>query len=260
MAPRAAGYERESVRQSRDDPAPGDGHASANPVRAGGSPWWAAHGCVASRIAWTRAGPVRGPLTEEMCRPCTSSSWDAGGWAPRSPSNWYRLDHSVPIIDQDPLAFRRLGDDFPGKPGHRRRLRPRDPDRGRHRAGRRLRRRQQRRQLQHHRRPRRPRDVRRAAGRRPHLRPEAGRGVRAARHPDRRDRALDGRAGCSRACSARRRPRRGATRPARSRMLHVSPHEGWVGRTVADFESVSGARVGAAHPVRRRAARRCRRA
>ncbi len=45
--------------------------------------------------------------------------------------------------------------------GHRRRLRPRDPDRGRHRAGRRVRRGQQRRQLQHHRRPRRPRDLRR---------------------------------------------------------------------------------------------------
>ncbi len=56
---------------------------------------------------------------------------------------------------------------------------------------RRLRRRQQRRQLQHPRRPGRPRDVRRRQRRRPHLRPASGRGLRAARHPDRRDRALD---------------------------------------------------------------------
>src|SRR5438309_7568132 len=26
-----------------------------------------------------------------------------------------RLDHSLAVIDQDPLAFRRLGDDFPGR-------------------------------------------------------------------------------------------------------------------------------------------------
>ena len=76
-------------------------------------------------------------------------------------------------------------------PGHRRRLRPRHPGRGRHRAGRRLRRRQQRRQLQHPRRAGRPRDVRRRERRRPHLRPRPRRGLPAARHPHRRHRALD---------------------------------------------------------------------
>ena len=43
------------------------------------------------------------------------------------------LDHSVAVIDQDPLAFRRLGDNFPGTTSHGRRLRPGHPDRGRHR-------------------------------------------------------------------------------------------------------------------------------
>ena len=53
--------------------------------------------------------------------------------------------------------------------------------RGRHRPGRRVRGGQQRRQLQHHLRPGGPGDVRRRARRRPHLRPQAGRGLRAAR-------------------------------------------------------------------------------
>ncbi len=33
----------------------------------------------------------------------------------RSRSSLVRLEHSVAVIDQDPLAFRRLGDDFPGR-------------------------------------------------------------------------------------------------------------------------------------------------
>ena len=72
-----------------------------------------------------------------------------------------RLEHSVAVIDQDPGAFRRLGDDFQGRTVTGRRLRPRDADRGRHRGGRRLRRGEQRRQLEHHRRPGGARDVRR---------------------------------------------------------------------------------------------------
>ena len=46
--------------------------------------------------------------------------------------------------------------------------------------------RHQRRQLQHPHRPSRPRDVRRRTRRRPHLRPPAGGGLRASRHPHRR--------------------------------------------------------------------------
>ena len=89
--------------------------------------------------------------------------------------------HSVAVIDQNADAFRRLGPDFAGPHRDRRRLRPRGARRGRHRAGRRF-----------------------AAvssgdnsniisarlaretfgvrpGGRPHLRPAAGRGLRAAR-------------------------------------------------------------------------------
>ena len=37
------------------------------------------------------------------------------------------LDHTLAVIDQDPLAFRRLGENFPGRHGQGRRVRPRDP-------------------------------------------------------------------------------------------------------------------------------------
>ena len=107
--------------------------------------------------------------------------------------NLVRLEHSIAIIDQDPLAFRRLGDNFSAL-----QVKGVGFDRetliaAGHRAGRRLRRGEQRRQLQHHRRARRAGDVRRAEGRGPDLRPEARRGLRATRHPHRRHRAVDGR-------------------------------------------------------------------
>ncbi len=67
-----------------------------------------------------------------------------------------RLDHSLAIIDQDPLAFRRLGKDFParqvtGVGFDRETLVAAGIE-----EAERLRRGQQRRQLQHHRRPRGP--------------------------------------------------------------------------------------------------------
>ena len=75
--------------------------------------------------------------------------------------------------------------------GDRGRLRRRGAAAGRHRARGRLRGGVQRRQLQHHLGPAGPRDVRRVPGRRPHLRPAPGAGLRAAGHPHRGHRAVD---------------------------------------------------------------------
>ena len=96
--------------------------------------------------------------------------------------------------------------------------------------GARLRRGEQRRQLQHPRRAGRPRDVRRRQRGRPHLRPGPGRGLPAAGHPDRGDRARGpptrSCAGCCpRARDRRARPHRRdpARRGARQRRLGRPP-------------------------------------
>ena len=119
------------------------------------------------------------------------------------------------------------------------------------RAGRRLRRGQQRRQLQHHRRPRGARDVRRAEGGRPHLRPEARRGLRAARHPDRRHRAVDGQSAAQERAGRDRPRRRGATRPARSRCCRSRRTRAGSGTRSPSSRRRRGSRVGARHPLRR---------
>ena len=180
-----------------------------------GGPVAADRGCLdRTRLCSVRcAGRASRPVAKEMCAAVHIVIMGCGRVGAALALQLAPLEHTVAVIDQDPLAFRRLGDDFPRPPGHGRRLRPRDPDRGRHRAGRRVRRGQQRRQLQHHRRPGGPRDVRRPARRRPHLRPEAGRGVRAARHPHRRHRAVDVVPAAE--GGARRDDRRGVARPVR---------------------------------------------
>ena len=109
------------------------------------------------------------------------------------------VGHSVAVIDQDPAAFRRLGPEFAGRQVtglgfDRQTLLDAGID-----ARRRVRRGQQRRQLQHHR-ARVARETFGVAARgRPHLRPQAGRGLRAAGHPDRRHRAVDGEPAAARA-------------------------------------------------------------
>ena len=121
-----------------------------------------------------------------------------------------------------------------------RRLRPRGADRGRHRARRRLRRGQQRRQLQHHRGPGGPRDVRRPARRGPHLRPGPRRGLRAARHPHRRHRALDRRPDAAAAAAGERRePWRDPTGTVR--LDAVTATEAWVGRAASRAQEAAPA-------------------
>ena len=83
------------------------------------------------------------------------------------------------------------GSGLPGTPGRRAGLPPRGARRGRRGAGGGVRGGLQRRQLQHHLRPGGAGDVRHRAGRRPDLRREAGRGVRAAGHPDGGHRAVE---------------------------------------------------------------------
>ncbi len=74
----------------------------------------------------------------------------------------------------------------------------------------------QRRQLEHPDRPGRPGDVRHRAGRGPHLRPSPRRDLRAARHPDRRHRAVDDRARAAPHPARRARRSSGSTRAPRS--------------------------------------------
>ena len=175
--------------------------------------------------------------------PCTSSSWDAAVSARRCRMQLAPLDHTIAVIDQDPARVPPARRRLPGPAGARHRLRPRDPDRGGHRAGRRLRRGQQRRQLEHHLRAGRARDLRRATGRRPHLRPATRRGLRAAGHPHGRHRAVDVVPAAQ--GGARRDDRRGVARPVRRRRARSrSPRtRAGSGSSVADFESATGARA-----------------
>ena len=68
-------------------------------------------------------------------RACTSSSWAAAGSARRWPTSWRTQGHTVAVIDSNESAFRRLGAGVHRPPGHRHRLRPGHPARGRHRGG-----------------------------------------------------------------------------------------------------------------------------
>ena len=142
--------------------------------------------------------------------------------------------------------------DFSGTHRRRRRLRPRPPQRGRHRGGRGARRRDQRRQLEHPRRPRRPRDLRHRAGRRPHLRPAPGRDLPAPRHPHRRHRAVDDRAGAAPA-SCPTAPAVEWIDPSAKVCLVERRVPGRVGRARRSptSRSPAGARVVGAHPARR---------
>ena len=141
-----------------------------------------------------------------------------------------RCEHSVAVIDQDPQAFRRLGDDFAGR-------RSRASDSTATPSSR----------PASSRPTRSPRSA--AATTRTSsppgspARPSASSGSSRASTTPSGPRSTSGSAsppsrpcrgrpaGCSRACSARRPPRPGATRPARSRCCDVTPDEGWVGRT-----------------------------
>ena len=212
---------------------------------------------VASRTRESRAGRRRSPRLvdsgEEMC-PVHIVIMGCGRVGSSLAHHLERLEQSVAVIDQDPGAFRRLGEHFAGP--HR------SPGVGF------------------------DRETLIAAGieeadafaavssgdnsniiaarvaretfgvqkvDRPHLRPQARRGVRAARHPDGRHGAVDGQSAAQERCSARRPPRRGATRPVRSPCCR-SPRTraGSAARAV-------GVRGGhrlprrAGHPVRRRA-------
>ena len=138
--------------------------------------------------------------------------------------------HSVAVIDQDAEAFRKLRRRFKGS-----RITGIGFDRdvlteaGIERR-RRLRRGQQRRQLQHHLRPGGPRVVRRRAGRGPHLRPPAGRGLPAAGHPHRGHRPLDRRPDAAPAAARGRRA--AVARPDR----HDRAGRGGLHRTLAGRE------------------------
>ena len=112
-----------------------------------------------------------------------------------------------------------------------------------HRAGRRVRGGVQRRQLQHHLRAGGPRDVRRRARGRPDLRRQARRGLRAARHPHGRHRAVDDRPADADAAARRRRRRRGATRPARSRCSSCRCTRAGSATRSRELEAATGARV-----------------
>ena len=129
----------------------------------------------------------------------------------------------------------------PHGPGHR--LRPRPPDRGRHRGGRRARRGDERRQLEHPRRPRRPGELRHRAGRRPHLRPAPGRDLPAPRDHDRRHRGVDDRPGPAPADPGGHARPSGPTRRPRSASSTARVADGWAGHPLADLEEAIGARV-----------------
>src|SRR3954453_9713209 len=110
------------------------------------------------------------------------------------------------------------------------RLRPRHPDRGRHRGGRRLRRRLQRRQLQHHLGAGRSGDLRRRQRRGAHLRPETRRGLHPTRHPHRRDGPLDGGRDASAIAAGRR--AQPVERPERTHPAHRSDVRRQLGRSI----------------------------
>src|SRR3954451_8116649 len=151
---------------------------------------------------------------------------------------------------QGPRGLPPAGSRLRRPPGHRPRLRPADAARRRDRLGRGVRRVQQRRQLEHHQRPRRTRDVRRPARRRPHLRREAGRGLRAHGHPERGDRPVDGEPAAARAAVGQ--GQRGVARADRSGAAHAGDRHRDVGGPQARRagEGLRGAR-GVAGPLRR---------
>ena len=150
--------------------------------------------------------------------------------------------HSVAVIDQNagrvPPARRRLR----RADRHRHRLRPRGADRGRHRAGRRLRRRLQRRQLEHHLGPAGPGDVRRATGSWPasttRSAPRSTSGSASRPWPP----SAGPPTGCCATWSRRAASSCGATRPARSSIVEVPLHPGWI------VQAGAGARGGDAAP------------
>ena len=162
---------------------------------------------------------------------------------PASPSR--RLEevgHSVAVIDQDPERVPPARPRVRRPPGDRARLRPADPARRRHRHRRRLRRGEQRRQLQHHQRPRGPGDLRRAARGRPHLRLQAGRGLRAHGHPERGHGAVDGEPAAPRAALGQ--GQRAVARADRQGAPHADHGHRGLGRPkLAELEAASGARA-----------------
>ena len=134
----------------------------------------------------------------------------------------------------------------------RRRLRPRPPHGGRHRAGRRARRRDQRRQLQHPDRPRRPGDLRRRAGRGPHLRPPPGRHLPAPRHPHRRHRGRGRPSGCCAASCPTSRRSSGSTRAPRCASSSGRSPAPWAGHPLSRPRGAGHGAGRGGRPPRRR--------